>query len=341
MSRAAAGLGVCAAGLGFALLFALLFELVPLRGQDPRGAATASGPVPPDGAAGPPAPVSAAASDPPRGLPPLPASLAGTEVDGALVVDAQGRFVPTPDAIDLFDYYLAAQGEEPAATIRARIVAAIRARLQGDAARAAERLLDDYLAYRVRASELLTGPLVGEDLARRLQYIRELRRELFGAGVARALFAEEEARWFSDLERRRLLVDPDLAPDERAQRLAALDAELPEELAASRRQARSHRQLREDEQRLREEGAGPAQIARLREERFGAGAARRLAGLDAQRARWQARVDAYRTERDALLTDALPEDRDALLEALRARHFEAGEQVRIRALDRLEPPSTR
>jgi lipase chaperone LimK len=44
---------------------------------------------------------------------PRPESLAGTEPDGALVVDAAGVFVATPDAIDFFDYYLSAFGEEP------------------------------------------------------------------------------------------------------------------------------------------------------------------------------------------------------------------------------------
>ena len=46
-----------------------------------------------------------------------------------------------------------------------------------------------------------------EDLERRLQYLRELRREVFGAEVAEALFGEQEARWFADLERRRIARD--------------------------------------------------------------------------------------------------------------------------------------
>ena len=44
---------------------------------------------------------------------PRPRSLRGTRVDGGLVVDAAGRFVPTIDARRLFDYFLTASGEVP------------------------------------------------------------------------------------------------------------------------------------------------------------------------------------------------------------------------------------
>jgi len=94
--------------------------------------------------------------------------------------------------------------------------------------------------------------------------------------------------------------------------------------------------LRRDETELREAGASAAEIAGLREDRFGAEAAARLEALDASRAEWQRRVDAYREERDPLLADAAPEERAALLEDVRARHFDGGELLRIRAQDGAE-----
>ena len=263
---------------------------------------------------------------------PLPASLEGTSEDGALVVDEAGRFVATTDAIDLFDYYLAATGEESDEVVRARILGSIHSKLSGGAAQAAIALLDDYLVYRARASDLLGGRLVGEDLERRLQYIRELRREVFGAGVALALFGEEEARWAVDIERRRVAMDPSLASDEREQRLARLDAELPDTLLASRDASRVHRLLRDEEARLRADGAGANAIAQLREERVGVEAAARLAALDAERERWQARLAAYRDELDALTVDAPAEEHRAIRGALRSRHFDSAESLRVRAL---------
>ena len=266
----------------------------------------------------------------------LPPSLRGTEADGALVVDADGRFIPTPDAIDLFDYYLAAAGEESPDQLHARIVAAIRARLTGEAAAAAEALLDDYLAYRAEAAELFEGDADGLDLERRLQRVRELRRGIFGADVAEALFGEEEARWRVELERQRVLTDASLDAEARAERLEILDAQIPEEVRLAREAALAPRLLQQEEERLRAGGAGAAEIDALRERRFGPEAAARLAALDTERSRWDQRVAAYRTERDEQLARAAPGERDALLAEIRARHFDPVERLRIRTLDRLE-----
>ncbi len=269
-------------------------------------------------------------------VPDLPPSLRGTTEDGALVRDASGRFAPTPDAIDLFDYYLAAEGEETLEQIHARILAAIRARLDGPEADAAEALLADYLAYRAQAAELLSGPLVGESFERRLQYLRELRREVFGTEVAAALFGAEQARWFADLEARRIALDATLDEDEKQARLAALEADLPAEVRAVRDQALAPTELRREEARLRTAGASAAEIEHLREARFGREAADRLAELDEERARWASRLAVYREARDRALARASAGDREAILEAVRAEHFESGELLRVRTLDALE-----
>ena len=271
---------------------------------------------------------------------PLPASLWGVQEDGALVVDADGRFRATPDAIDLFDYYLAAIGEESEAQIRERIVAVIHARLDGEAADAAIALLDDYFAYRLRAANELDGRLAGVDLERRLQYIRELRRDVFGPATASALFEAEEAQWFADLERRRLLQDDVLDPSERDRRLADLDASLPDAQRTIRDAPRAHRLLRDEEERLRAKGADASEIDRLREERFGQESATRLAALDASRLDWQARLRTYRVERDRLVLETDSEDLAARIQALRARHFEGGELIRIRALEQIDARET-
>ncbi|MEM9176232.1 MAG: lipase secretion chaperone, partial [Myxococcota bacterium] len=236
------------AGLSVALIGVALVVGLALRPDDAKqGPATRQEPAPADVAA--PFVSSTPSEAPPE--PPLPRSLRGTEEDGALVVDSAGRFVPTPDAIDLFDYYLAAAGEEPWAVTASRIRAAIARRLSGAAAQDAERLLDQYLAYRSEASALVTGRDVGQDFARRLQLLRELRREIFGASTARVLFGEEETRWFADLERRRILTDASRSPEDAAAALAAIEASEPAEVTASRASSRAHAALRADEARLR------------------------------------------------------------------------------------------
>jgi len=313
--------------LGASLLFATLW----LEGRD--AADGERGPAP--GATARPAPGpaaslgSSATAGPAQGP---PGSLRGTQVDGGFVVDAAGHLVPTPDALALFDYFLAATGEEPLTALRARIVAEIRMRLAPPAAPEAEALLDAYLAYRDEARRLFESGGEGLPLERRVQLVRELRRQVFGPEVARALFAAEEERWFADLELRRVLRDPDLSPDERARRIEAVEAELPAEVGEARRASEVALQLRRDEAALSSVGAGPAEIHALRVDRFGEAAAGRLAALDDARASWDARVADWQEERARILAED-PGDPAAALEAARRTRFEGAELRRIRALD--------
>jgi len=315
-----------------AALLALALGLALLRDGERRGTAPAPAEDPaPDALAAPPA-----ARPAPSEIP-LPDSLAGTSVDGDLRQDARGGFVPGPEALALFDYFLAATGEEPAERIRARIVAEIVRRLPAEAAREAEALLDRYLAYREAARERFSEHASIADPERRFQLVRELRRELFGAGLAAALFGEEERVLAVDIERQRVAQREDLDPGERERRLAALEEELPEAERSARRDARAAADLRAAEAALRAAGAGPAEIQAERERRFGPEAAERLALLDRRRADWDERVAAYREARAALRAEGREaEDYEAALAALRAARFEGPERLRIEALDRVE-----
>jgi lipase chaperone LimK len=273
---------------------------------------------------------------------PLPESLRGTDVDGGLTVTADGHFVPTADAIALFDYFLAASGEESADVIRARIIAHIRSRLDGDAALEAEALLETYLAFREELRELAGASEVPSDLERRLQWIRELRRKHFGAEVAETLFGESEDVARIDLERRRVAMDKSLEPEERLARLEALNAQLPESVRATRSEARAPQRVHEEVEALRRSGASDAEIFALREQRFGREAAERLAQYDTARETWEQRLEIYHGERDDFLgrgyvAELSPEEREAALEALRSEHFEGFELERVRRLDRFAP----
>lgn len=269
---------------------------------------------------------------------PLPASLRGLDVDGDLFVDAAGHFRATVEARRLFDHFLAASGEETPERLRARIVAEIRRRLAPPASDEAVALLDRYLAYRDAVRELFERGEAPADLERRWQWLRELRRATLGAADARAFFAEEEERVARALERRRVALDPELAPDERARRLEALDAERPDAEREALRRATAHLRLARDEAALREAGASGAEIHALRAERFGEEAAERLDALDARRADWERRLATYREDRAALLARAPrdPAARAAALDALRREHFSPAEARRAAALDRLE-----
>ncbi len=270
----------------------------------------------------------------------LPGSLQGTDVPGGFRVGPDGHLQPTPDALALFDYYLAASGEEPPAMLRARIVDAIDARLEGVAAAEAVALLDDYLALREELRALAAGGEPPHDLERRLQWIRELRRAHFGAETADALFGPQERMLAVDLERRRIHLDDSLDEATRAARLAALEADLPENVRAARARSRAPTRTQEQVEALREAGASEAEVFAVRAEQFGPEAAERLAELDAQQAAWNARLEAFRDERAAIeanaagLSDA---EIETEVEALLETHFDGDELRRVRAIEGLSP----
>jgi lipase chaperone LimK len=297
----------------------------------PRDAATTSGA---DGRSSEAAPVDVAAR---------PRSLRGTGVDGGLLVDAQGRFVPTRDARRLFDYFLTATGEAPDDLIRARIVREIKRRLPPDAARDARTLLEDYLVYRERVRGVADADDPSDDdLDARLATLVALRRAVLGPVAAEAFFADEEADARRLLEQRRIANDPSLPPEERAARIDALvaaeEATLPSETREARATARRATVLRAAEEEIRAHGGSDAEVAAARERLVGPEAAARLAALDRRRAEWRGRVDAFRAARDRLRADPAltPEAREAAVARLLAESFTPAERQRVEAVDRLD-----
>ncbi len=326
------------AGVGLALAISTLREPPPAADAVSVSAA--------GGIASTAVPSQALVSAPAPATPPLPASLRDTDVPGGFAVDADGRFRATRDALDLFDYYFSASGEEPDEQIRRRVEAEIDARLASPAREGALAFLDAYLRYREQARALFAGGFEDLPLEIRFQRIREVRRSVFGAADAEALFGAEEDRIRVELERRRVAQDPTLAPEARDRRLAALDERLPPDVREARTEARAALDLRDAEARLRAQGAGDAEIHTLREQRFGPEAAARLAALDRERDAWQARLDEWRATREGLERE-LADDPSALAQArdaARAERFSASERVRVRALETLrttgESPET-
>lgn len=226
-----------------------------------------------------------------------PASLRGSDVDGSLALDAQGRFVPTPGARLLFDHFLTATGEEPLEAIRARVAAEAGARLPEAAAADAVRLFDLYLAYldQARAAAPVKGRL-DEEAA--LALLSDLRREVLGREVAEIFFGAEEAADRAALRTRITREPVHLSPEEQALR---------------------------DEAALRARGAAPAELRAFRERTFGAAAADRLEAMDREEADFRARLSAYRAKK------ASGAPAGELLAA-----FTPEERLRVEALDRIE-----
>jgi lipase chaperone LimK len=237
-------------------------------------------------------------------------SPAGFEVEGDLRTDVEGRFIASPDALRLFDSFLSAYGEAGEEVILGRIEAEIARRLPPGAAGDARALLAQHVRYRDAVRELEAGGAgtTADELAAHLERLRALRREVFGAARAEALFADDERVAEVAIERRRVLDDPSLSPRDRITRLAELQARLPEAARDAEQRALETVPLHSD----------PAP--------GGTGD-------------WDRRLEVYRAERDRVLAnvrEAPPERKAHFLKQVRERHFRADELARVEALDRFE-----
>jgi lipase chaperone LimK len=268
---------------------------------------------------------------------PRPLSLLGTDADGALSVDEEGHFVPNPDALAFFDYFLTATGEMSEADLRNYILAKIRRRLSGPAASGAETLLDRYLVFRTAVRDLVGSGVAPSGVERRWQWIRELRREHFGAEMAATLFGESEQVVRVDLERWRQSQDPSLGSRDRRDLLESMDERLPQKVREARERVLAPARSYQEASALRAAGASNEEIFVARQNRFGRDAAQRLADLDVAKEHWWKRFAGYSEQRDDLLAEmaeaeASPGERNAALEALLEQHFEPSERRRARAL---------
>lgn len=251
-------------------------------------------------------------------------SLRDTELDGALRMDAQGRLLQDRELRRLFDHLLAGMGEISLDALRARLRAhalGIGGEPLADQAMAA---FEQYLDYLRRESELT--PPFGTDLAARLEALMALRRDVFGDELAEALFGEDERYALDALTR--LEGGDGLADGPEAERWLA-----------ERLDATEHLQALQQTEQFEQLDLSPQQRLAERTALYGEAAAARLAALDAERARWQQRLDEWQALRDAIIGNATLDAaaRESELQALRERLFDEAEQRRLQALEDVSP----
>lgn len=264
----------------------------------------AQAPVPPGPGAGatdrapaePPVPVPgtvavAVATSPSAPVaPPRPASLQGTEADGAWRADAQGRLVVDRALRRRLDYALSALGEQTAEAIGAQWLAVAQRELPSGAFQELQALWQRYLQLQQHPWQRVVLPADTRSWRPALEERQSVRRLLLGRAAADAFYGDEE----------RLLWQQILALESGSQAVQVAEAPPPE-----------HPQ-----------------------------AAERVAAVEAAWADWGRRLDAARAEQARLR--AAPElsapQRDEALARWLARHFDAQEQRRVRALLGLPVP---
>lgn len=269
----------------------------------------------------------------------LPASFQGTEVDGVFRLDAAGQLLISEDIRRIFDYFLAAVGEEPLQRSVERLQAYIASQLQGPAREQALSLLAHYLDYK-RQLVLLERDLPQlanlDALRQRELAVQALRERIFDRETLQAFFAREQAYNQFSLQRLAIVHDSSLDDAGKALAIEQLRGSLPAEIQDSL-VPQLQQQLRLQTAQLQAAGAAPEQIRQLRQQLVGPEATRRLEALDQQRRSWNLRIASYRTAKAAI--EANPglsaSDKHAAIGQLASEQFDERERLRLDAAEQL------
>lgn len=264
-------------------------------------------------------------------------SLEGTFPDGKL--NTQGdALVVDAGLVRMFDYYLSAIGEQPLDAIRAEIEREIDRRLQGRAAEEAKQFLGRYLDYKgalVDAEK--DAQNAGNSIAAiraRMAALHEVRARFFSEQESQAIFGLSDADDEDAVARLAISQDATLDEAQKREKLAALDAALPETLRKAREEPVKVLKLEETVAKKRAEGASDDDIYRYRAAEFNPEAAARFADLDREEAAWKARIASYLSQRNQVAAAAVSEaDKQAQIDQLRRSLFTPAEQKRLPAYE--------
>lgn len=270
----------------------------------------------------------------------LPPSLDGTNVDGELIADEQGNLMITVGVRRVFDYFLAAMGEDDLATVKARIAAYIHENLPSSAAIQAWRLLNNYLGYQQAITEIPAHNGSALEVRDVIKSRQQFRSVWLGPEISDAFFGFDDALDNFTLSRLDVTEDESLSAEEKAKRIALLELELPEPIREMRDETQAPSRIANEVDALREAGASEEEVRQLREQEFGVEAADRFETLDQERQQWEDRYESYRVERAGIITSGLaPEDQKRSLLRLQKRLFDSQEVRRVQALDRINESS--
>jgi lipase chaperone LimK len=262
-------------------------------------------------------------------------SMEGTRPDGDLRQGAGDKLEVDAELAYLFDYYLAGLGEKPLDAIRAEIVRELDRRLSGARAMEARRLLDAYLAYKRALVDLERGLAPAADPAQgmrqRLAAMRQLRRSYFSEEEIAGLFSASDAYDLDAVVRLEINSDKRLTDEQRKQRLAALDAGMPQKLRDAREAPTKVLRLEDAVVNARAQGAGDNEVYRMRAAALSPAAAARLADVDREEADWRRRIASYQARRQQL--QQTPQPDEASFQQLRDASFSADEQKRLGAYE--------
>ncbi|TCW85397.1 lipase secretion chaperone [Burkholderia sp. SRS-46] len=270
----------------------------------------------------------------------LPSPLAGSSAP-RLPLEPGGHLAKARAVRDFFDYCLTAQSDLSAAALDALVAREIAAQLDGTVAQG--EALEIWRRYRVYLAELAKLPAAGavadksdiDTLQLALDQRASIARRALG-DWNEPFFGAEQWRQRYDLARLKIARDPTLTDAQKAERLAALEQQLPPEARAERQRVAQQQAAIAQIAQLQKSGATPDAMRAQLTQTLGPEVAERVARMQQDDDAWQRRYTDYAAQRAQIVAQGLtPQERDAEIAALRQRMFtKPGDAVRAASLDR-------
>ena len=269
---------------------------------------------------------------------PLPKCLQGTDVDGELLVDANGKLVINNGLRNLFEYFISAKSEEPLDIILGRIREYIQHQIPEEPAQRAIAILESYISYKKKLEEVESPEgLQGEQLGT-LDTIKDalanrmlLRRQFMSTEVVQAFFEDEEKYDQFNLQLIDIKQNSVLSAETKEQQIIELEQMLPESVRLMRQEERKREQVNQKIEEMRKEGKTEKEIYEFRKNEFGQEAADRWQKLEEKREVWNNKVDEYMKQRQAIVSDPdlSEQEKNLAIDRLKFESFDESEIRRV------------
>ena len=275
---------------------------------------------------------------------PLPKSLQGTDVDGELLLDANGNLIVTHGLRNLFEYFLSAKNEEPLDVILGRIREYIHKQIPVEPAREAIAILESYVSYKQKLEEIESPEgLQGEELGT-LEAIKDaltrrmlIRRQMMSSEVVNAFFGDEEKYDQFNLQLIDIKQNSVLKPEAKEAEILEIEKMLPESIQKMRQQERARTNREQTIDKMRKNGKSEQEIYEFRKQEMGEEAAKRWQKLEQKRKVWNNKVDSYMEQRNVIASDPnlTSQEKESAIERLKFESFDESEIKRINVDERI------
>jgi len=271
-------------------------------------------------------------------------SLAGTDIDGAITADTNGKLIVNIEVRDFFDYFLNIADEVGVDVAVAEVSRYIETYLPEQARLPALELFENYLRYKGAEFQLHQTPVTQDVLSDgdaltllrdNFDTLRERRSELFTKDEEIALFSLEDTYAEYTLRSLELLADETVSDEQKRRRLDEMHRSLPPELAGSIAETELARQQQQSLDSLLESDIDDAPLhEQLLQQGYGQQKADEIVSHRQQQHAFQQQYESYREARAKLVSDS--PDYQQKINALRAQFFASAEQrtqARLRDLN--------